>query len=135
MLCHVLKLIALLVVITLYSQTMAKNAKHSAVMKVNNIASVSNVGVQVFELVHRNVFGMISQRTRTLGTHHYQKLLSTSLLCQLCRPPRCTPSGIEIFEDDLQDFRALLKGEAQLTKAMKQFAKRGKVRAVQVKED
>ena len=34
------------------------------------------------------------------------------------------PSGIEISEDDFQDFKALLKGEAQLAMAMKQFAKR-----------
>ena len=40
-----------------------------------------------------------------------------------------------LFEDDLQDFRALLKGEAKLAKAMKQFAKRGKARAGQVEED
>ena len=78
---------------------------------------------------------MIGQKTRTLGTRHYQKLPSTSLLCRLRKPPRCTPLGIEISEDDFQDFKALLKGEAQLTMAMKQFAKRGKARAAQVEED
>ena len=45
------------------------------------------------------------------------------------------PSGIEISEDDFQDFKALLKDEAQLAMAMKQFAKRGKARAAQVEED
>ena len=45
------------------------------------------------------------------------------------------PSGIEISEDDFQDFKVLLKDKAQLAMAMKQFAKRGKARAVQVEED
>ena len=45
------------------------------------------------------------------------------------------PSGIEISEDDFQDFKELLKDKAQLAMAMKQFAKRGKARAAQVEED
>ena len=46
-----------------------------------------------------------------------------------------TKSCKELYEDDLKDYKAPLRGRAQLEKAMKQFAGRREVEIAEAEED
>ncbi|KAF9061583.1 hypothetical protein BDP27DRAFT_1182335, partial [Rhodocollybia butyracea] len=48
---------------TMYSKGGGKNGKHAAVSKAENIAALSNIGLQLFEHEHGSNFRAITSQT------------------------------------------------------------------------
>ena len=127
---HDIQLSNIVPVITLYHKTGGKNGKHSAIVEATNVASVSRIGVRVFEHTHGPHFRSNSSnmfQTRAfalLSHHHFLTLLSSS--------PTSTATGnqatsiITITKKDLTCFQTLSAVRSELEKAMKEFRKRQK---------
>ncbi|KAJ3862642.1 hypothetical protein EV359DRAFT_65475 [Lentinula novae-zelandiae] len=62
----------------LYSKGGGKNGKHAAVMKADNIAAVSYIGLQLFEHCYDAKFHAITSQTRLYPTLSYTFILSTN---------------------------------------------------------
>ena len=64
----------------LYSKGPGKNTNHAAVNTVNNMASISYVGIQVFQQTHRHMFASVPNATTIFNTSQFQLMPSTSVL-------------------------------------------------------
>jgi hypothetical protein len=111
-------------VIALYSKTGGKNGKHAAVTDASNISAISYMAVQVFEHMHGRQFREHPDATAMFRTKQFALLASNAFLC-LISTPKTVPNGVELSQQEANQYAQLLSGEKKFNDAMRLMRKRG----------
>lgn len=91
-----------------------------------DICAVSNAAIQIFEHMHARQFRSIPEATSTLQIKQFTLLASYSVPCLLSMPPKISGFGLELAQEDAENFKILLRNKDMFKKAMQLFHKQGK---------
>jgi len=108
----------------LYSKTGGKNGKHAGVNDVHNIAAISYLVVQLFELSY-GVFRAVTSRTAILQTFEYSHLPSSHCLCKIHKVVAVGNSQVDVNQEVLALFCELQNGFEAFGEAIKFMNQRG----------
>lgn len=114
-------------VVALYSKT-GKNGKHSAINESSNIAAVSYLAVQLFQHRLGPQFRSVPDATALFQTKQFLLLSSFQFLCLIETKLPAQQSSmpfIELLPQDIDHYKALKKGQKELTLALKNSKKHG----------
>lgn len=117
------------IVIVMYVQSAAKNARHESADTTTNISALSRVVIRVFEHTHGCQFRAIPSATAILQAHQFALLPPSNVISILSTGPQTlNHSGFDLSPTDMTLFNDLRRGNAivQLRLAMKAFRKREK---------
>jgi hypothetical protein len=116
----------------MYRRTAGKNGKQAPVIESDNVSSLSNLGLQVFEHIHGPNFRSFPSQTATFTTTAFSYVPSFSILTILPSHP-ITKQGmmLVVSAQDAVTFRKLNDKSAlsSLKQAMGKFSARKKKNA------
>ena len=117
------------IVIVMYAQSAAKNARHESADTMTDISALSRVVIRVFEHTHGHQFRAIPSAMAMLQAHQFALLPPSNIISVLSTGLQALNySGFDLSPTDMTLFNDLCQGNAivQLRLTMKAFRKQEK---------
>ena len=110
------------IVLVCFQKGGGKNGRHGWILSTPNIHSLSNIGVQLFEYAHLQVFRAVHNDDARLQTRRFELIKACQLLTVLQKTPRLSlPVGadIRVSEEDRIVYQLLKERISHINLALK----------------
>lgn len=114
-------------VLVCYKKGGGKNGRHGWILSTPNVHSLSNIGVQLFEHAHLQVFRAVHDAHARLQTRCFELIQSRQLLAVLQKTPRLSlqmGADVRIGEEDYAVYQLLKKQTSSISLAIKYIGSR-----------